>query len=265
MGNSVIGWNLGLLFLLVSIDIAHNSKLISQENSQGVLSMSLTILVADDDFGTRLSISDYLDLSGYTVITASNGVDALSMVEKHHPDLMVTDIMMPGMNGYELVRRIRQLSAFRLLPVILLTARTKTEERILGYQSGCDLYLPKPFELEEIAAAIRNLLERSHIIQSECRFVQQEEANITTYTKAENGHISISNQVQNAQILTPLTVREQEVLDILTHGFSNAEIGNHLHLSPRTVEKYVSSLLRKTETSNRAELVRFAMKHGLVE
>jgi DNA-binding NarL/FixJ family response regulator len=227
--------------------------------------MPLTILVADDDLGTRLSISDYLDLSGYNVITVDNGIDALAIVEKHHPDLMVTDIMMPQMNGYELVRRVRQLSAFRLLPVILLTERTKTQERILGYQSGCDLYLPKPFELEEIAAAIRNLLERSQIIQSECRFLYQEEISFATYTKAKNGHISIPTQMQQSQVLTPLTVREKEVLELLTHGFSNAEIGNHLHLSPRTVEKYVSSLLRKTETCNRAELVRFAMKHGLVE
>ena len=227
--------------------------------------MPLTILVADDDLGTRLSISDYLDLSGYNVIAVDNGVDALAMIEKRHPDLMVTDIMMPQMNGYELVRRVRQLSAFRLLPVILLTERTKTQERILGYQSGCDLYLPKPFELEEIAAAIRNLLERSQIIQSECRFLYQEEISFATYTKAKNGHISIPTQVEQSQVLTPLTVREQEVLDLLTHGFSNIEIGNHLHLSPRTVEKYVSSLLRKTETCNRAELVRFAMKHGLVE
>lgn len=227
--------------------------------------MPLTILIADDDIATRLAISDYLDLSGYHVITADNGIDALNTLEKYHPDLLVTDIMMPLMNGYELVRRVRQLSAFRLLPVILLTARTKIQERILGYQSGCDLYLPKPFELEELAAAIRNLLERSQIIQSECRFIYQDNNRNLTYTKAENGHISVSTQVQISQVLTPLTVREKEVLDLLTHGFSNVEIGNHLHLSPRTVEKYVSSLLRKTETSNRAELVRFAIKHDLVE
>jgi DNA-binding NarL/FixJ family response regulator len=227
--------------------------------------MPLTILVADDDLGTRLSISDYLDLSGYNVITVDNGIDALAMVEECHPDLMVTDIMMPQMNGYELVRRVRQLSAFRLLPVILLTERTKTQERILGYQSGCDLYLPKPFELEEISAAIRNLLERSQIIQSEYCFSHQEEINVNSYTKVKKSNISVSTQVQNTQILTELTTREQEVLELLTHGLSNAEIGNHLHLSPRTVEKYVSSLLRKTETSNRAELVRFAIKHNLVE
>jgi len=249
----------------VSIDIFHRGTLLSKKNYRGVPPMPLTILIADDDIGTRLSISDYLDLSGYRVITTDNGIDALSMLEKHHPDLLVTDIMMPRMNGYELVRRIRQLSEFRLLPVILLTARTKIQERILGYQSGCDLYLPKPFELEELAAAIRNLLERSQIIQSECRFIYQDNSRNLTYTKAENGHISVSTQVQISQVLTPLTVREKEVLDLLTHGFSNVEIGNHLHLSPRTVEKYVSSLLRKTETSNRAELVRFAIKHDLVE
>ncbi|MGB3652996.1 MAG: response regulator, partial [Rivularia sp. (in: cyanobacteria)] len=119
--------------------------------------MPFKILVVDDDLGTRLSISDYLGLSGYTVITANDGQEGFNMVNKHHPDLIVTDIIMPQVNGYELVRRVRQQAQFRLLPVILLTARTQTQERILGYQSGCDLYLPKPFELEELDAAISNL------------------------------------------------------------------------------------------------------------
>lgn len=227
--------------------------------------MPLKILVVDDDLGTRLSIGDYLELSGYSVIMADDGQEALSMVEKNHPDLMVTDIVMPRMNGYELVRRVRQQPEFRLLPVILLTARTKTQERILGYQSGCDLYLPKPFELEELAAAIRNLLERSQIIQSEYRFSYQESLDGSNLIKSIHGQNHLSTPIVNSQLLLSLTTREQEVLELLTHGLSNAEMGNQLHLSPRTVEKYVSSLLRKTETSNRAELVRFAIKHGLVE
>lgn len=227
--------------------------------------MPLKILVVDDDLGTRLSIGDYLELSGYSVIMADDGQEALSMVEKNHPDLMVTDIVMPRMNGYELVRRVRQQAEFRLLPVILLTARTKTQERILGYQSGCDLYLPKPFELEELAAAIRNLLERSQIIQSEYRFSHQESLDGSNLIKSIHGQNHLSTPIVNSELLLSLTTREQEVLELLTHGLSNAEMGNQLHLSPRTVEKYVSSLLRKTETSNRAELVRFAIKHGLVE
>jgi DNA-binding NarL/FixJ family response regulator len=180
-------------------------------------------------------------------------------VEEYHPDLMVTDIVMPRMNGYELVRQVRQKSAFRLLPVILLTARTKTQERILGYQSGCDLYLPKPFELEELGAAIRNLLARSQIIQSAYRLARLENTNTS------DGNGSQLNDIQKSEWFLELTRREQEVLELLTHGLSNADMGLKLHLSPRTVEKYVSSLLRKTGTNNRAELVRFAMKHGLVE
>lgn len=221
--------------------------------------MPLKILVVDDDFGTRLSISDYLELSGYSVITADDGQEALEMVEKYHPDLIVTDIVMPRMNGYELVRQVRQKPIFRLLPVILLTARTQTQERILGYQSGCDLYLPKPFELEELAAAIRNLLERSHIIQSEYRFSLPE-----SLGNSPQSHQNL-NHFDKSEMPSSLSSREQEVLELLTHGDSNADMGHKLHLSPRTVEKYVSSLLRKTDTSNRAELVRFAITHGLVE
>lgn len=227
--------------------------------------MPLTILVVDDDLGTRLSISDYLELSGYSVITANDGQEALAMVEEYQPDLIVTDIVMPRMNGYELVRRVRQKPNFRLLPVILLTARTKTQERILGYQSGCDLYLPKPFELEELAAAIHNLLERSQIIQSEYRLPQKDTSVSSASTKVIQTHNSILSHLEGSGLVSSLTLREQEVLELLTHGLSNAEMGLQLHLSPRTVEKYVSSLLRKTDTSNRAELVRFAIKHGLVE
>lgn len=236
--------------------------------------MPLTILVVDDDLGTRLSISDFLELSGYSVVTANDGQEALSLVQEYQPDLMVTDIVMPRMNGYELVRQVRQYPDFRLLPIILLTARTKTQERILGYQSGCDLYLPKPFELEELAAAIRNLLARSQIIQSEFRSSQQKSSDFALFATSEEilaneketSRLShVENKTQQSEWLELLTRRESQVLELLTHGFSNAEMGSKLYLSPRTVEKYVSSLLKKTATSNRAELVRFAIKHGLVE
>jgi DNA-binding NarL/FixJ family response regulator len=218
--------------------------------------MPLTLLVVDDDLGTRLSISDYLEMSGYSVLTAADGQEALAMVQTYHPHLMVTDIVMPRMNGYELVRHVRQHPKFRLLPVIFLTARNKTEERIAGYQSGADLYLPKPFELNELGAAIRNLLERSQIIQSEARLSYEEGLRANSHTLGYEGDVEIHIK---------LTQREQEVAVLLTHGLSNAEIGSRLHLSPRTVEKYVSSLFRKTSTSNRAELVGFVMKYRLLQ
>ena len=235
---------------------SHTTTVVIKDPNR-LLTMALTILVADDDLGTRLSISDYLEMSGYSVLTAADGLEALAMVEAYHPHLMVTDIVMPRMNGYELVRRVRQHPALRLLPVIFLTARNKTEERIQGYQSGADLYLPKPFELKELGAAIRNLLERSQMIQSEYRLSYEEALRSFLQPPAVDA--------KTTALARPLTQREQQVLERLTHGLSNAEIGIQLHLSHRTVEKYVSSLLRKTETSNRAELVRFAMQHRLVE
>ncbi|HEY9629785.1 MAG TPA: response regulator transcription factor [Coleofasciculaceae cyanobacterium] len=226
--------------------------------------MPLTILVADDDVGTRLAISDYLEFSGYWVVMAEDGRKALEMVERYQPHLIVTDVTMPGMDGYELMRQVRHQPAFRLLPVIFLTARTSVDERIRGYQLGCDLYLPKPFELEELGAVIRNLLERSQLIQTEWR----------SHLPSPPSHLSgvasddeKALQAPKASTLPPidLTQREQEALTLLAAGLSNAQIGDRLHLSSRTVEKYVSSLLRKTETNNRAELVRFAMDHHLID
>ena len=126
--------------------------------------MPLTVLVADDDLGTRLSIGDYLEICGYSVITAQNGKEALGLVEEYQPHLIVTDVTMPEMDGYEFVRRVRLRPAFRLLPVIFLTERTSTQERIRGYQLGADNYLRKPFELEELGAVIRSLLDRYALI-----------------------------------------------------------------------------------------------------
>ncbi|MDX2241435.1 MAG: response regulator transcription factor [Leptolyngbyaceae cyanobacterium bins.302] len=231
--------------------------------------MPLTILVVDDDPGTRLSIGDYLELSGYIVVVAENGQKALSLVEQYQPHLIVTDITMPAMDGYELVRQVRRQPAFRLLPVIFLTARTNTEERIRGYQLGCDLYLPKPFDLDELGAVIRNLLERSQLIQSEWRSrAQSPDLQKTDTADADQrleDELAASDLRKAIATSVGLTPREKDVLDLLTEGLSNAQIGDRLHLSPRTVEKYVSSLLRKANSNNRAELVRFAMEHHLVE
>lgn len=223
--------------------------------------MSLTILVADDDLGTRLAIADFLELAGYFVVTADDGRTAFELVKQHQPHLLVTDITMPRMNGYDLVHEIRRQPAFRLLPVIFLTERTSMEERIRGYQTGCDVYLPKPFALEELGAVIRNLLERSQLIQAEWR-VRMQSADAV---QEKNNEREREGSPKVTAVTLDLTDREREVLSLVSEGLSNAQIGQELHLSPRTVEKYVSSLLRKTETANRAELVRFNMDHQLVD
>lgn len=218
--------------------------------------MPLTILVVDDDPAIRLSIAHYLESCGYSVIAAQNGQEGLLNVEQYQPHAIVTDILMPEMDGYEFVKRVRQKPGLRLLPVIFLTARTSTRERILGYQLGCDLYLPKPFELEELGAVIRNLLERSQLIQAQWRYATEDSVNppVTPSSPEDSDAVAIA-----------LTPREREVLDLLATGLSNVQIGDRLHLSPRTIEKYVTALLRKTETTNRAELLRFAIENRLVD
>lgn len=221
--------------------------------------MPLTILIADDDLGTRLSISDYLEVLGYVVVAAEDGQKALELVNQHQPHLIITDITMPRLDGYEFVRQVRRQPAFRLLPVVFLTARTNTEERIRGYQLGCDAYLPKPFELAELGAVVRNLLDRSQLVESEWR-LRLKTAEVVPELVAS----SVGKSTVASGMLTGLTDREQDVLMVLAQGLSNVQIGDRLHLSPRTIEKYVSSLLRKTSTSNRAELIRFAIDHQLV-
>ncbi len=215
--------------------------------------MSLLILIADDDPGVRLAVADYLEISGYDVITAENAQQALNLLENYHPHLFISDVKMPGKDGYDLIKNVRQKPEFRLLPVIFLTHKNNTEERIMGYEAGCDVYLPKPFEIVELLAVIRNLLERSHLIQSELLLSQQKIA------------LKPANINQNIKFLSfDFTLREKQVLHLLTQGLSNIEIGENLYLSPRTVEKYVTSLLRKTETNKRSELVSFAFKNNLI-
>ncbi|WP_017661234.1 response regulator transcription factor [Baaleninema simplex] len=218
--------------------------------------MPLTILVVDDDPGTRLSIADYLEMSGYSAVPAANGREALELVERYQPHLIVTDAIMPKMDGFELVRQVRQQPAFRLLPVIFLTARNEIEDRIRGYQLGIDLYMPKPFELEELSAVVRNFLDR-YTMMGHASQAQRSPVSLEGEER-RNESVALEPQID-------LTSREQEVLELLAQGLSNAQIGDRIFLSPRTIEKYVSNLLRKTDTANRSELVRFAIEHHLLK
>lgn len=241
--------------------------------------MSLTVLVVDDDLGIRVAIADYLELSGYLVIMAADGQEALVKLEQDLPHLLIADISMPRLNGHELVQLIRRRPMFRLLPVIFLTERTNVQDRIRGYEVGCDVYLPKPFELEELGVIVRSLLERSQLIETEWR-MRMQLARQHEHHRVDGSSQSMPTQSQptvqapppatlsvqseESPLLEALTPREEEVLVFLAQGLSNNQIGEQLFLSPRTIEKHVSRLLRKTDTHNRAELLRFAIDHGLV-
>jgi DNA-binding NarL/FixJ family response regulator len=223
--------------------------------------MPLTILVVEDDEGTRLSLQDYLELEGYSVVTAEDGWKALHIVNPCQPQVVITDISMPRIDGYAFLKSLRQQPVWRLLPVIFLTARTATQERVQGYQVGCDVYLEKPFELEEIGAIVKNLMARSQLIQT--AWLQYQTLPEPPVPVATPVGLAVEELASLPDF--SLTDREKSVLDLLSEGMSNAQIAASLYLSPRTVEKYVTSLLRKTDTNNRAELVRFAMDHHLVD
>jgi DNA-binding NarL/FixJ family response regulator len=235
--------------------------------------MPLTILIVDDDLGIRTSIGDYLEIAGYSVVSATNGQEALPLVDQYQPQLIITDVIMPQMDGYELVQCVRKRPAFRLLPVIFLTARNKMEERIRGYQVGADLYMPKPFELEELGVVVRHFLDRYALMLRPPFSFPLEWSNPEISGSLTSTHPSPDTPTEETfgfgyRANSPkidLKPREQQVLDLLTKGLSNAQIGDRLFLSPRTIEKYVSSLLQKTETCNRSELVRFALENHLVK
>lgn len=224
--------------------------------------MPLSVLVAEDNVAIRCAIQDYLELSGgYSVISTRDGEEALQQLSRCHPNLIIADIKMPRLDGYEFVKQLRQRPEFRLIPVVFLTECNETDDRIQGYKVGCDAYLPKPFELEELLAVVQNLLARSQVMQTELRFAQyppRSSVPIPESPAPEPSEIPLGLAVE------PLTSRETEVLGLLIQGCSNTEMGKALHLSPRTVEKYVSQLLRKTQTPNRTTLVRFAMEHHLL-
>ncbi len=119
------------------------------------------ILVVDDEIYIVHILEFSLTMEGYTVLTASDGEEALKMIEQERPDLVVLDIMMPKLDGYEVCRRLRQDDQFGNLPVILLSAKGRPVDREAGLQAGADDYIAKPFSPRKLLEKIRTLLDRS--------------------------------------------------------------------------------------------------------
>jgi DNA-binding response OmpR family regulator len=120
--------------------------------------MAKTILVVDDEKRLVSLIESYLKQEGFRVVTAYNGREALTVARRESPDLIVLDVMMPEMDGYEFMRKHR---AERDTPVILLTARVDDEEKVIGLEVGADDYMTKPFRPRELVARVRAVLRRA--------------------------------------------------------------------------------------------------------
>jgi DNA-binding response OmpR family regulator len=120
--------------------------------------MMTKILVVDDDLTVRDVVRRYLELAGHQVALADNGEDALAWIAEHEPDLVVLDLMLPGIDGLEVCRRLRATST---VPVVMLTALGEEENRIAGLQLGADDYVTKPFSPRELALRVSSVLRRT--------------------------------------------------------------------------------------------------------
>lgn len=122
------------------------------------MSYEAKILVVDDEKLYRHLLQINLETEGYEVITASNGEEGVDMVSKKHPDLVILDVMMPKLDGFSALERIRQFSE---VPVIMLTGKNEEPDRVKGLNSGADDYVAKPFSATELIARVRSVLRRS--------------------------------------------------------------------------------------------------------
>jgi two-component system response regulator MprA len=121
--------------------------------------MTGRVLVVDDDRAIRTAVGRALELEGYEVVAAPDGAQGLAAVQEHQPDAVVLDLMMPVVDGLTMCRVLR--AEKDRTPILMLTARTETSDRVAGLDAGADDYLPKPFELDELLARLRALLRRT--------------------------------------------------------------------------------------------------------
>src|SRR5688500_10162528 len=200
--------------------------------------MAKQLLVVDDDPGLLLAVSETLRAEGYEVQTARRGAEAMVRVAEALPDLIISDIRMPGMDGYALVRNLRASPRSRLVPIIFLTAKDETADRITGFRTGVDAYVTKPFEPAELVAIVKSILERVQRAHSDrARMCGEQEHDDSDLRRDEE-----------------VTDAEWRVGEAVARGLSNKEIAAELKLSLRTIEGHISRILDKKNLSNRVEL-----------
>ena len=200
------------------------------------------VLVVDDDARTVELVKLYLNRDGYRILTAYDGIEALRLAREGHPDLIVLDLMLPGMDGLEVCRTLRGESD---VPIIMLTARTTDEEKLTGLGLGADDYMTKPFSPRELAARVRAVLRR---IPGERG---PDEVKCGQLTVDFLGHeASLAGRPLN---LTPV---EFKLLGVLVKEpgkvFSRAELieralGHDFEGFDRTIDVHILNLRRKLE------------------
>lgn len=210
-----------------------------RDDRENETDMAKRLLVVDDEPKLLRAIAVSLRGDSYDVTTARSGAEALVQVAQSLPDLVISDIRMPGMDGYALARKLRENQHTALIPIIFLTAKDTTVDRIEGFRAGVDAYLTKPFDTDELLAVVAGIINR----------VARTHAGIARIVgKAEAA-------VEPAQFIDEeLTEAEARIAAAVARSLSNKEIAQEFGISARTVEHHIRHILAKKNFSNRVEI-----------
>src|SRR5437868_6824147 len=176
------------------------------------------ILFVDDEEQIRKLLSTWLTRHGYDVTVANDGSDALKVIRAKAPDLVITDVNMPNMNGFELTRRLRADHRTARIPVIMLSARKQADDVLTGYAEGADEYIPKPVEMAVLSAKVEVLMRRFRTLQGEPK--GKRGGNVVIFVHGKGGVGCSTLAVNAAAALAATTIYRVTLLDL------NLEFGN---------------------------------------
>jgi two-component system response regulator MprA len=223
-------------------------------------SNSATILVVDDDRAIRESLDRALALEGYRVVAATDGAQALELVAEQQPDVIVLDLMMPNVDGLTVCRRLR--ARRDRTPILMLTARTETSDRVSGLDAGADDYLPKPFDLDELLARIRALLRRTKVETDDAQFQVADLVLDTAGRRGSRGGREIELTKTEFDLLELLVRNAGVVLDQST--IYERIWGYDFGPDSKNLAVYIGYLRRKTENEGESRLVHTVRGVGYV-
>jgi two-component system response regulator MprA len=214
--------------------------------------MTGRIVLADDDRAIRDALGRALTLAGYDVIAVSDGAAALTTIAGQQPDVVLLDVMMPNIDGLTVCRVLR--AEKNKVPVLMLTARTETSDRVAGLDAGADDYLPKPFDLDELLARVRALLRRSRSDDETPADLQVGDLRLEVAARrAHRGGREIELSKTEFDLLE-LLVRNQGI--VLDHSTIYERIwGYDFGPDSKNLAMYVSYLRRKVEPEGEEKLI----------